>query len=252
MSALYKTSTLFVDFENILVKTDDFVCGKFYEMFKNDPDLTTNPLHSFFGIIKETGEDSISSFSETKKFMNPLYEVFDISVIPEDELKSLRDEYGDDYTIAYTICDDIYYSILNHEYKFDLINEFTYTNVADSIKLALKDSQLETVYVYVKTLTNCIHKSIYDQFMNSDKIKIVSGDKAKFLNETPCGTYIVQDITDLIYLPKTQTENKIDFTFLNIPYNDVVWNTEFRDEDGSHDTISLEYNANIHILESVI
>jgi hypothetical protein len=221
-------------------------------MFKNDENMKTNPLHIFFDIIKQTGEDSISAFSETKKFINPFYEIFDISVIPKDELSLLRTKYNDDYDIMLNICNDIYYSILNHEYKFDLINEFTYTNVADSIKVALKDPQLEIVYVYVKTLTNCIHKSIYDQFMNNDKIKIVSGDKAKFLNDNPCGTYIVQDITDLVYLPKTQSEYMIDFTFLNNPYNEIVWNTEFKDEDGSHDSISAEYNVNFHILESVI
>ena len=256
MSALHGSSTVYVDFENVIANTDYFVAKKLYQLLKNDKDaVKNNILHNFFDIINQLGEDYILSFCNTKKNINPFFEIADLSVLTEAELAPFKEAHLSENDINVFLCCQMYYEILNHNYTFDYIDDFSYTNVADSLKVLLKDSQLQKIYIYVDTMTDFIHKSLYNKFNNSDKVVIVTGEKAKFLSEYRCDTYMVQNIYDIRFLSKNfkETDNRASFIFLDNSYNQLAWNNTLADEDHkSHTTIEDEFHINVSMMKVTI
>ena len=256
MSALHGSSVVYVDFENVIANTDFFVCKKIYQLLKNDKEaVKNNILHNFFDIINQLGEDYILSFCNTKKNINPFFEIADLSVLTEQELAPFKEAGLSNEEINVFLCSQMYYEVLNHEYTFDYMDDFSYTNVADSLKVLLKDTQLQKIYIYVDTMTNFIHKSLYNKFNNSDKVVIVTGDKFKFLSETRCDTYMVQNVYDIRFLSKNfkETDNKSSFIFLDYNYNQVAWDKAFSDENhSSHTIIENELHINVNMMKVTI
>ena len=256
MSALHGPSTVYVDFENVIANTDYFVCKKLYQLLKEDKEaVKNNILHNFFDIINQLGEEYILSFCNTKKNINPFFEIADLSVLTEEELAPFKEAKLSNEEINVFLCTQMYYEILNHSYTFDYMDDFSYTNVADSLKVLLKDNQLQKIYIYVDSMTEFIHKSLYNKFNNSDKIVIVTGDKPKFLSEYRCDTYMVQNVYDIRFLSKNfkESDNKSSFIFLSYPYNQNVWDTVLTDEDHkSHATIENEFHVNVSMMNVTI
>lgn len=257
MSALHGPSTIYVDFENVIANTDYFVCKKLYGLMNDDKEaVKNNILHNFFDIINKLGgEDYILSFCNTKKNINPFFEIADLSLLSEAELAPFKEANLSNEDINVFLCSQMYYEILNHNYTFDYMDDFSYTNVADSLKALLKDNQLQKIYIYVDTLTDFIHKSIYNKFNNSDKIVIVTGDKINFLSQYRCDSYMVQNVYDVRFLSKKfkEKDNPASFVFLDYTYNQIVWDTVFADDDHkAHKTIENEFHIDVSMMKVTI
>ena len=189
MPTLHKSTSIYADFEEVIVKTDEFVCSRLYESLKDDKNIVSNSIiRDFFTIIEQTGQEYISDFSETKNSLNPLVDIADVSSSDDEMIVNLRQDGLSDEDIKQMICDQIYDDIMACEYGQDVINTLRFTNFADSIKILLKDNQLEKVYIYIKVPTQFIHDVIYQFFMENDKIVVVTGDKENFLKSVKCDT----------------------------------------------------------------
>lgn len=240
MSALHESTTLFVDFENVLCNTDEFVCGKLYDLVNEYDDIVTNnPLYAVFEVMRITGKDALPEFSKLKNTINIFRDLIDPSKI--EDVEGIDKETQMDM-----IAEDTYDGILYYDYKnFD---EFTFSNIAESFISLIKDENLSTMYIYTKYITSAIHKSIYNLYQSSEKVKIVSGDKGEFLKTTKCDMYIFNDAKDIELLPPiigTPPKRKVDVLFLNNIPNNKLWETYFIDGDNTHTSVSEKYNASI-------
>ena len=254
MSALHKATSIYVDFEEVIAKTDEFVCTMIYNTLKNDEKLIDNSIiKNFFDIMKRTGEDYIPSFVDTKTSLNPFVDIADISESVDDIIIELKQNGMSDEDIKYMLCDQIYDDVITHDYKSDIAYMMHFTHIADSIKVLLKDKQLEKIYVYVKINTPFIHSVIFNFFMESDKVTIVTGDKENFFKSCDCDTYIFKDIRDIQFLPtnKHKDEDKSDVIMLSTQYNMDYWMDMKDDNDKyvSHNNIKDLYNVEVSMIK---
>lgn len=246
MSLLYDSSSLLLDFNNVLVNTDFFVCHTLYTTIKDRDFISKQPIHTFFDIIDQTGVDMIDNFVQVKTNINPFRDIIDVSLI--------EFESGIDKDVQINLmCDSLYKNILAKACQTDI--PLLFTNIADSFKFLTKDTNLTNIYLYMDLdiLSEPLHKAIFDYFdTNNTKVTIVGGDKKKFISENECNLYIFENARDIECLPSILDPNNIpkkEILLLDNDYNRTLWNTYFMDGDNTHTSVNTRFNIDVSFVK---
>ena len=195
MSILYKSSVIFINFEDMLCDTDSYVCNQVY---KANDSLKTNMFNKLIETIErpEVGVDNIKFLVMTKQTDCFLREYVSNDYLGDDI--DIIDNNDDKITNIPIIVSSMYNEILYNDKVTKIDNDITFTNLSNSIEYLITDPNFQKMYVYMPSCTQAIHELIYNHFSRiKDKITIVTGDMESFLQTTPCDVYIIKDI-DLV------------------------------------------------------
>lgn len=115
---------------------------------------------------------------------------------------------------------DTWYSMMLYQ-EFDSTDKnspkLEFTNLADSLRVLLKDNNVEVMCIYMDYKSDYIEKQISDFFMSS-KIRIIIGNKEDFLKNHTFDTYFFEDIDDIEFI-KRWHENRSELIVPTFPFN---------------------------------
>ena len=124
-----------------------------------------------------------------------------------------------------------------------------------------KDANIETVYIYFDYPCDYLETKI-QEFMQSNKVKIVYGNKQNFLATHTCDCYFLEDIDDICYISRRHQQRSeviVPMFSFNVSCYDFVegGNVELT-KDGFFKDINLErtpieylseYNLDIALID---
>lgn len=98
-------------------------------------------------------------------------------------------------------CNELYNSLLYQEFEFGDINSprLDMTPLADTIQLITKDINTEEIDIYMEDQCQYL-ESIISEFMRSEKVKFVHGNKQDFLRQNEFDSYFFENVDDLEYI----------------------------------------------------
>lgn len=100
-------------------------------------------------------------------------------------------------------CDELYNTLLFQE--FDIHGkeypELKFTQIGHTLKTIVKDSNTEKVAIYMEEKCEYLEYLIYE-FMCSEKVEIVTGNKEKFLKENTFDSYFLGDVDDVEFISR--------------------------------------------------
>lgn len=186
MSILHKSSTIFIDFEDMLCDTDSYVCKQLYTSYKS-----SKPNDFIFKKLIDTidhpevGDENIKYLVMTKETDCFLEEYVDDGQLQSDE----------EHMNLSIIVNAIYSEILYNDNISDIGGQLSLTKIGDNMRYLIKDPNLKNIYIYMPSCTNAIHRFIFNQFTDlQEKITIITGDRESFIRSTPCELYIMKSI----------------------------------------------------------
>lgn len=157
---------------------------------------------------KEIGPDVMKTRLQAKTDVNVLLRYLNWAEISK---KEDADPVG--------FCNDLYDSLLFQEFDKNDRNSphLKFTPLADSIQLIAADSSTEGIYVYTKYPCNHIEREIHE-FMRSDKVHIITGDKKTFLSDHTFDSYFFEDVDDIEYISRRHSQRS-EVIIPTFPFN---------------------------------
>ena len=251
MSVLFRKTNFFINFKSIFCYTDLYVLERLIEWVADkevDPALFT----TLFDEYEELGPDGMKLKLQEKTEVNFLLNYIDWEAVVKLEE---ADPFG--------FCEKIYNSLLYQEFPLsgEDLPEIQFTPLADTTRAVAKDSNIETVYIYFDYPCDYLEAKI-QEFMQSNKVKIVYGNKQNFLATHTCDCYFLEDIDDICYISRRHQQRSeviVPMFSFNVSCYDFVegGNVELT-KDGFFKDINLErtpieylseYNLDIALID---
>lgn len=186
MSNLEKSTSIYVDFKNMLFDVDKYVLETIYKTMQNRKEFS-----SLFRILKETGGgmDDIPYLIKEKNYKNPLIELL---IMNKSEPVAERDVF---------LPAQFYYNyIVNDLENENLDVELQPTNLSATLRVLLKNEYLEKIFVYMDVARPELCDAIYNFFTGSTKVFICTGDRKDLFKDFSFDTYIFEDVQDVVSL----------------------------------------------------
>lgn len=205
MANLEKSTSIYIDAKNLLFDTDKYVLETIYNNMKDREEF-----QSLFTILEKTGggKKDIPYFINQKKYKNPIVEIIQMS--NAESTKGLDVDYIADLYYNY-----ILYALENENMDIELAP----TNLANAIRVLLKNDSLEKIFVYVEIPRPELCDTIYNFFTGSTKVFICTGNRADMFKEHTFDTYILEDINDIESLFDISKDIRKDIMIPNYKYN---------------------------------
>lgn len=186
MSVLFRRSNFFIELKSILTYSDLYVLERILEWgYANKLDLSIfTSLENEYTTI---GRDGMKYKLQSKQEVNFLMDYVDWNFVVS--------QCGEDPTM---FCNTLYNTMLYQEFDIDSKDspELIMTPLADTIRILTKDSNTESVVIYMAQPCDYIQKQI-STFFQSDKITFVSEDKHDFLSKKSFDSYFFENIEDV-------------------------------------------------------
>lgn len=189
MSVLFRRSNFFIDFKTMLTYADSYVTKRFLdfmEYMKLDEKL-------FSRLIKD-----IQTYPDMNQRLQSKVDVnFLFGYINWDIIRTL------DEADPLDLCNNLYNACLYQEFEVENENspKIEFTTLAETIRAITKDSNTESIYIYMDYPCKYLSEKT-EQFFQSNKVHIVSGDKKSFLTEHTFDSYFFEDVDDTEYIKR--------------------------------------------------
>lgn len=189
MGVLFRRSKFFIDLKTMLAYTDLYVTERLIE-YGTENNLDLSLFTTLIPEYESLGPQLMKERLQAKHEVNVL-----LSYINWDEvcMQESADPVG--------FCNELYNSLLYQEFEWggETSPKLIMTPLADTIQLITKDSNTEEINIYMEDECRYL-ELIISEFMRSDKIKFIHGDKKEFLSKNEFDSYFFENVDDLEYI----------------------------------------------------
>lgn len=206
MGVLFRRSKIFIDLRTMFAYTDLYVVERLIEL-GNDEKLDLSLFTTLVDEYTELGPDMMKYRLQSKAYINVLYSYLNLDIA----LKQNNDPYE--------FCKELYNLLLYQEFDIDDENSpvLKLAPLADSIKLIAKDTNAETICIYMDRDCAYMRESI-SSFMGTSKLTFAIGDKKDFLSQNTFDSYFFENVDDIEYISRKHV-HRSEVIIPTFPFN---------------------------------